>query len=156
MTRIILDYPCAFLNQHNTSGQKSPFHQENLPARLQNPLNSHSTPRPDHRRMNLTSNVLETRFKQHTKFFNQPWPTTNHLDTASSGFSTQKSTLEQSMINKIKSTLVLSSLLLLTFAPSIASAAASPDPYADETPAQRDAPAFIIPRPRIGTTAVPR
>src|SRR6266403_274410 len=106
---------------------------------MRNPLNSHSTPRSRHRRMNLTSNVLETRFMQHTKFFNQPWPTTNHSDTAFSGFSTQKSTLEQSMINKIKSTLVLSSLLLLTFAPSLASAAASPDPYADETPAQRDA-----------------
>src|SRR5713226_8415413 len=43
------------------------------------------------------------------------------------------------MINKIKTTLVLSSLLLTALTPSIASAAASPDPYADETPAQRDA-----------------
>jgi len=43
------------------------------------------------------------------------------------------------MITKIKSSLALSTLLLLTLAPSLASAAASPDPYADEPPAQRDA-----------------
>src|SRR6266481_8046072 len=109
MTRIILDYPCAFLNLHNISGQKSllPGLYTLHPCLCLNAKfhNSHSTPRSRHRRMNLTSNVLETRFRQHTKFFNQPWLTTNHSDTASSGFSTQKSTLEQSMINKIKSSL---------------------------------------------------
>ncbi len=43
------------------------------------------------------------------------------------------------MIKKIKSSLILSSLLLVALAPSFASAADSSDPYANETPAQRDA-----------------
>jgi len=43
------------------------------------------------------------------------------------------------MIKKLKAALVPASLLLAAFLPSILSAAESPDPYANETPAQRDA-----------------
>jgi alpha-L-fucosidase len=43
------------------------------------------------------------------------------------------------MIKKIKAALVPAGLLLAAFLPSILSAADSPDPYANETPAQRDA-----------------
>ena len=43
------------------------------------------------------------------------------------------------MITDLKNTLVLAALLLAAFAPKIVSAADSPDPYANETPAQRDA-----------------
>ncbi|MGA2543428.1 MAG: alpha-L-fucosidase [Verrucomicrobiota bacterium] len=43
------------------------------------------------------------------------------------------------MIKKFKAALVPAGLLLAAFLPSILSAADSPDPYANETPAQRDA-----------------
>ncbi len=43
------------------------------------------------------------------------------------------------MIKNLKTKLVLASLLLAAFVPTIVAAAGSPDPYANETPAQRDA-----------------
>src|SRR5450631_630310 len=43
------------------------------------------------------------------------------------------------MIHHLKTKLVLAGLLLAALAPVIVSAAESPDPYAGETPAQRDA-----------------
>ena len=43
------------------------------------------------------------------------------------------------MIKNLKAKLVLASLLLAALAPVVVSAADSPDPYANETPAQRDA-----------------